>query len=74
MCVCVFVVSCRVHAGVVLLSGSLGLFSTTFDMLLRCLWLGRGGGWTALSLFLAHYIIIINIIAVLLLVLQLFSF
>lgn len=35
---------------------------------------GVGRDGTALSLFLAHYIIIINIIAVLLLVLQLFSF
>lgn len=35
---------------------------------------GTGRGGTALSLFLAHYIIMINIIAVLLLVLQLFSF
>lgn len=43
--------------------------------MLLTVWLGVRGG--ALSLFLAHYIIIvinINIIAVLLLVLQLFSF
>lgn len=72
MCLCV----CCVHADVVLLSGLEGLFSTTFNMLLRCVFVaGSGRGEAALLLFLAHYIIIIiNIIAVLLLVLQLFSF
>lgn len=59
----------RVHAGVVLLLlGLVGLvfhYSGHVTDLRVCggVWGGRGGG-TALSLFLAHYIFINNIIAV----------
>lgn len=78
---CVFVsvrmCVCCMHAGVVLSWGLYGLFSTTFVMLLTCVFVvgnERGEG-TTLSLFLAHYIIIIiNIIAVWLLALQPVSF
>ena len=77
MYVCVCACVCCVHAGVVLLSGVVGfVFHYFWHVTEVCLWSGEWeGGVTALSRFLAHYIIIIiNIIAVLLLVLQLFSF
>lgn len=67
---------CCVHASVVLLLRVVGfVFHYFWHVTEFVVGVGTGTGGTALLLFLAHYIIIIiNIIAVLLLVLQLFSF